>query len=175
MEPIFDGRREAGGRLGRALAERGYTREGLVILGILRGGAVVAAEMPRVCARTLLIVGGNDAAGLSLNEAALALLCCEKRLAVVPGAGHLFAEPGTLTAVAQLARDWFAGRPVAASAETDDRAGERPADGKIRVPLTREQQLQLAATTGVLVGFLEIDAGTLTADEAPWAQVPGGG
>jgi pimeloyl-ACP methyl ester carboxylesterase len=58
-------------------------------------------------APTLLIVGGNDPLVLDLNRKAQAELRCENRLEVVPGAGHLFEEPGTLDRVAELARDWF--------------------------------------------------------------------
>ena len=58
-------------------------------------------------APTLLIVGGHDEVVLDLNRRAQAELRCENRLAVVPGASHLFEEPGTLDAVAALARDWF--------------------------------------------------------------------
>ena len=56
---------------------------------------------------TLLIVGALDDAVLSLNREALAALPCEAELAVVPGATHLFEEPGTLEQVAILARGWF--------------------------------------------------------------------
>jgi putative phosphoribosyl transferase len=55
----------------------------------------------------LLIVGGDDIQVLVLNRAALAELRCEKKLVVVPGATHLFQEPGTLEAVVQHARGWF--------------------------------------------------------------------
>jgi hypothetical protein len=55
----------------------------------------------------MLIVGGRDVEVLRLNQRALALLQCAKRLDVVPGATHLFAEPGALERVAWLARDWF--------------------------------------------------------------------
>ncbi|MFL4902437.1 phosphoribosyltransferase family protein [Streptomyces sp. MMS24-I2-30] len=65
------------------------------------------AALSRVRAPTLLIVGGHDCRVLSLNRLAADWLRCEHRLAVVPGAGHLFAEPGTLAAAAVLARDWF--------------------------------------------------------------------
>ena len=58
-------------------------------------------------APTLLIVGGNDDLVLDLNRQAQAQLHCENQLAVVPGATHLFEEPGTLDAAAGLARDWF--------------------------------------------------------------------
>jgi putative phosphoribosyl transferase len=60
-----------------------------------------------VRAPTLLIVGGDDTEVLALNSEALRSLRCDKRLEVVPGATHLFEEPGTLDAVARLAADWF--------------------------------------------------------------------
>jgi putative phosphoribosyl transferase len=60
-----------------------------------------------VKAPTLLIVGGDDVEVLALNRAALAELTCEKELVVVPGATHLFEEPGTLEAVVEHARGWF--------------------------------------------------------------------
>jgi putative phosphoribosyl transferase len=61
-----------------------------------------------VRAPTLLIVGGDDKVVLGLNRSAQAELRCEIDLAVVPGATHLFDEPGTLAKAAALARDWFA-------------------------------------------------------------------
>jgi putative phosphoribosyl transferase len=64
-------------------------------------------RLPSVRAATLLIVGGRDDVVLGLNEAAADRLTCEHRIAVVPGATHLFEEPGTLEAAAELARDWF--------------------------------------------------------------------
>jgi putative phosphoribosyl transferase len=76
---------------------------------VSRGGRPDLA-MPRlraVIAPTLLIVGGDDDVVLDLNRQAQAQLRCESRLAVVPGATHLFEEPGTLQAAAELARDWF--------------------------------------------------------------------
>jgi len=60
-----------------------------------------------VTAPTLLIVGGLDTLVLDLNRAAQTRLQCENSLAVVPGATHLFEEPGTLAMAAALARDWF--------------------------------------------------------------------
>jgi putative phosphoribosyl transferase len=62
-----------------------------------------------VTAPTLLIVGGRDDVVLGLNRQAQAALRRESQLAVVPGATHLFEEPGTLDAAAGLARDWFTG------------------------------------------------------------------
>ncbi|MGW3149615.1 phosphoribosyltransferase family protein [Streptomyces sp. NPDC001177] len=65
------------------------------------------ASLAQVRAPTLLIVGSLDTRVLSLNRLAADRMRCEHRLAVVPGASHLFAEPGTLPVVAGLARDWF--------------------------------------------------------------------
>jgi putative phosphoribosyl transferase len=55
----------------------------------------------------LLIVGGNDDIVIELNEQARDRMRCEVKLEIVPGATHLFEEPGTLEKVAQLASDWF--------------------------------------------------------------------
>ena len=55
-----------------------------------------------------MIVGGDDTDVLQLNQQALAALTCEKQLAVVPGATHLFEEPGTLEEVARLTAEWCA-------------------------------------------------------------------
>jgi pimeloyl-ACP methyl ester carboxylesterase len=76
---------------------------------VSRGGRPdLASEfLPRVASPTLLIVGGRDTQVLALNREALALLHCEKSLAVVPGATHLFEEPGALEEVVRLARQWF--------------------------------------------------------------------
>jgi putative phosphoribosyl transferase len=76
---------------------------------VSRGGRpdLAGDALARVLAPTLLIVGGDDVPVIGLNRQALALLPAEKELVVVPGASHLFEEPGTLDAVARLARDWF--------------------------------------------------------------------
>ena len=63
--------------------------------------------LERVKAPTLLIVGGNDSPVIELNWTALAQLRCEKQLVIIPGATHLFEEPGALDEVARLAREWF--------------------------------------------------------------------
>ena len=75
-----------------------------------RGGRPDLADtyLPRVTAPTLLIVGGRDPQVLDLNRRAQARLTCPNELVVVPGATHLFAEPGTLEQVSRLAADWFA-------------------------------------------------------------------
>jgi putative phosphoribosyl transferase len=75
-----------------------------------RGGRpdLAGPDLPRVKAPTLLVVGGNDTAVIDLNRDALAELGSEeKRLVLVPGATHLFEEPGTLEEVARLAANWF--------------------------------------------------------------------
>jgi putative phosphoribosyl transferase len=76
---------------------------------VSRGGRpdLAGAVLPRVHAPTLLIVGGHDEVVIELNRAALAQLRVEKRLEIVPGATHLFEEPGALEQVAHLAREWF--------------------------------------------------------------------
>lgn len=76
---------------------------------VSRGGRpdLAGEALARVRAPTLLIVGGHDRLVLTLNQEALARLPDGKQLEVVPGATHLFEEPGALEAVAQLARDWF--------------------------------------------------------------------
>ncbi|KUM73349.1 phosphoribosyltransferase family protein [Streptomyces curacoi] len=77
---------------------------------VSRGGRpdlATPAALAHVRAPTLLIVGSLDTQVLSLNRLAADRLYCEHRIAVVPGATHLFEEPGTLTTVAELARDWF--------------------------------------------------------------------
>ena len=56
---------------------------------------------------TLLIVGGNDDIVIELNREALAVMRCPKELVIIPGATHLFPEPGALEEVARLAADWF--------------------------------------------------------------------
>jgi putative phosphoribosyl transferase len=77
---------------------------------VSRGGRpdLAGRRLGRVTAATLLIVGGLDHVVIDLNRQAQALLHCECQLEVVPGATHLFEEPGTLQAAAELARDWFA-------------------------------------------------------------------
>jgi putative phosphoribosyl transferase len=76
---------------------------------VSRGGRpdLAGEALGRVTAPTLLIVGGNDPEVLRLNQQALAALAGEVRLEIVPGATHLFEEPGALARVAILARDWF--------------------------------------------------------------------
>ena len=76
---------------------------------VSRGGRpdLAGSALRDVRAPTLLIVGSLDHGVIELNEDACAALGGEKRLEIVPGAGHLFEEPGTLDQVILLARDWF--------------------------------------------------------------------
>lgn len=76
---------------------------------VSRGGRPDLAEpyLNRVTAPTLLIVGGDDVPVIEMNQAAYELLTCEKKLIIVPGATHLFEEPGTLEQVAEQAGRWF--------------------------------------------------------------------
>ncbi len=76
---------------------------------VSRGGRpdLAGPALPRVKAPTLLIVGGNDFPVIELNKDALEQLRAEKKLVIVPGATHLFEEPGALDEVARLAADWF--------------------------------------------------------------------
>lgn len=76
---------------------------------VSRGGRPdLAAEfLPLVAAPSLLIVGGKDSEVIKLNQKALELLSCDKSLLIVPGATHLFEEPGTLDTVVEAAGDWF--------------------------------------------------------------------
>ena len=76
---------------------------------VSRGGRpdLAHAYLSKVQAPTLLIVGGNDDVVIELNEQALRPLRCPKQLVIVPGAAHLFEEPGTLEEVARLAKEWF--------------------------------------------------------------------
>jgi putative phosphoribosyl transferase len=82
---------------------------GMIAAVVSRGGRPDLAEsyLPRVAAPTLLIVGGDDEPVIEMNRDAYAQLRCEKELVIVPGATHLFEEPGTLEQVADRAREWF--------------------------------------------------------------------
>jgi putative phosphoribosyl transferase len=76
---------------------------------VSRGGRpdLAGDALPRITAPTLLIVGGNDEVVLGLNREAFEIIQCEKHLEAVPGATHLFEEPGALERVAELSAAWF--------------------------------------------------------------------
>lgn len=91
-----------------ALVAAAADRDGVAAI-VSRGGRpdLAGTALGSVKAPTLLIVGGDDIQVMALNRAALAELRCEKKLVVVPGATHLFEEPGTLEAVVEHAWGWF--------------------------------------------------------------------
>ena len=76
---------------------------------VSRGGRpdLAGPALERVTAATLLVVGGNDIQVIALNQEACARLRCEKELKIIPGATHLFEEPGALEKVSRLAANWF--------------------------------------------------------------------
>jgi len=84
-------------------------RVDLIKAVVSRGGRpdLADASLPQVRAPTLLIVGGDDPIVIQLNQTAFQQLDCVKELKIIPGATHLFEEPGTLEAVAALAQQWF--------------------------------------------------------------------
>jgi putative phosphoribosyl transferase len=99
-----------GASTGAAAALRAAAEPGTGIAAVVsRGGRpdLAGRRLAAVTAPTLLIVGGLDTLVLDLNRDAQAQLQCENKLAVVPGANHLFEEPWTLARAAELARDWF--------------------------------------------------------------------
>ncbi|MGI4843107.1 MAG: dienelactone hydrolase family protein [Janthinobacterium lividum] len=100
-----------GASTGAAAALRLAARDGSGIAAVVaRGGRpdlAGAAALATVVAPTLLIVGGDDGVVVDLNRQALSLLRCDKQLLVIPGATHLFEEPGKLGDVAEAAADWF--------------------------------------------------------------------
>lgn len=98
-----------GASTGAAAALVAAAQEPLVRAVVSRGGRpdLAGPWLSRVSAPTLLIVGELDREVLLLNEAAMERLRCEKHLTIVPGATHLFEEPGTLEMAASHARDWF--------------------------------------------------------------------
>lgn len=98
-----------GASTGAAAALVGAARRRDVQAIVSRGGRpdLAADALPDVTAPTLLIVGGDDPDVLALNRAAYRRLHCERRLDVVPGATHLFEEPGALATVVTLDRAWF--------------------------------------------------------------------
>jgi putative phosphoribosyl transferase len=99
-----------GASTGAAAALRAAAKEpeGLAAT-VSRGGRpdLAMQHLPRVQSPTLLIVGSEDGPTIPLNEEAYEKLTCPKELVIIPGASHLFEEPGALDKVAQLARNWF--------------------------------------------------------------------
>jgi putative phosphoribosyl transferase len=106
LPPGYFGASTGAGAALVAAAEAG----GEVRAVVSRGGRpdLASEHLDAVQAPTLLIVGGRDEPVIELNEQAMARLRGVKKLVIVPGATHLFEEPGTLEEVARLACDWFA-------------------------------------------------------------------
>jgi putative phosphoribosyl transferase len=102
----YFGASTGGGAALMAAAELGNKIQAVVS----RGGRpdLAMSFLPEVVSPTLLIVGGNDEVVIELNQKAFQHLVCEKELAIVSGATHLFEEPGKLEEVARLAAEWFA-------------------------------------------------------------------
>lgn len=102
-----------GASTGAAAALAAAARIRTIAAVVSRGGRpdLAGAALSQVRAATLLIVGGDDSDVLVLNRQALRQLTCEARLEVVPGATHLFPEPGALERVATLAAEWFVQHP----------------------------------------------------------------
>lgn len=117
-----------GASTGAAAALRAAARRGDQVAAVVsRGGRpdLALAHLRDVTAPTLLIVGGRDGPGIECNRRALRALGGVKQLQIVPGATHLFPEPGALELVADLARDWFvrhlAGRDAGVGRAVRDR------------------------------------------------------
>jgi dienelactone hydrolase len=107
-----------GSSTGAAAALTAAAELGEEVLAVVsRGGRpdLAGEALRRVIAPTLLVVGGDDKQVIGLNEEAYDLLQCEKALRIIPGASHLFEEPGTLEKVADMAADWFETRLVPAA------------------------------------------------------------
>ena len=99
-----------GASTGAAAALRAAAARPDVVKAVVsRGGRpdLAGDDLPRVLAPTLLIVGANDAPVIPLNAAALEQMRCQREMVLVPGATHLFEEPGTLAEASSLARNWF--------------------------------------------------------------------
>ncbi|HLG65535.1 MAG TPA: dienelactone hydrolase family protein [Ktedonosporobacter sp.] len=98
-----------GASTGAAAALRAAADDATIRAVVSRGGRpdMAVEALARVQSPTLLIVGGNDSLVLKLNRQALAALRGTKRLAIIPGATHLFEERGALEEVARLATQWF--------------------------------------------------------------------
>jgi putative phosphoribosyl transferase len=99
-----------GASTGAAAALQAAARETDEVAAVVsRGGRpdLSMSFLHLVQSPTLFIVGGEDRSVIPLNESAFKKLNCPKEMVIVPGATHLFEEPGTLEKVAELARDWF--------------------------------------------------------------------
>ncbi|MCC7421054.1 MAG: dienelactone hydrolase family protein [Planctomycetaceae bacterium] len=118
-----------GASTGAAAALVAASRRPDVVRAVVsRGGRpdMAGTTLADVKAPTLLIVGGDDVSVVPLNQQAYESLWCDKKLVIVPGATHLFPEPGTLEEVARLARDWFVSHLSASAPRERARASHHP-------------------------------------------------
>lgn len=94
---------------GGAALQAAAKRQDIVKAVVSRGGRpdLAGVALSHVKAPTLLIVGGHDEVVIDMNQNAMQEMHCIKKLEIVPGATHLFEEPGTLDEVARLAKEWF--------------------------------------------------------------------
>jgi putative phosphoribosyl transferase len=117
---------------GAALMAAARRPEGVQAI-VSRGGRpdLAGPALAQVEAPTLLIVGGNDVPVIAMNQEALATLPGAKKLEIIPGATHLFEEPGTLEQVARMARQWFQYylRPLDQPGPAPFQAAEHPTPG----------------------------------------------
>jgi len=105
LSPAYFGASTGGGAAIRAAAD-----DPRIAAVVSRGGRpdlAGADALMQLRAPTLLVVGSLDGIVIDLNQAAASAMRCEHHLAIVPGAGHLFEEPGTLDQVVELASAWF--------------------------------------------------------------------
>lgn len=105
LRPCYFGASTGGGAALRAAA--GDARIAAVVSRGGRPDLAGVEALARVRAPTLLLVGALDRVVIELNEQAYDAMTCDRKLMIIPGAGHLFEEPGTLDQVVDLARDWF--------------------------------------------------------------------
>ncbi len=99
-----------GASTGAASALKAAARKGDRVKAVVsRGGRpdLAGDELPQVSAASLFIIGGEDDHVIQLNKQAYRLLNTQKQLEIIPGAGHLFEEPGTMEKVAELAAAWY--------------------------------------------------------------------
>jgi thioredoxin len=127
---------------------------------VSRGGRpdLAGPRLASVRAPTLLIVGSRDEQVLALNRRAASHLRCEHRVAVVPGATHLFEEPGTLQAAAELARDWFTSHLGAVATPTGSVATCPGCGTRNRIPATASGTPRCAACHEALPWIVDADA-----------------
>jgi putative phosphoribosyl transferase len=98
-----------GASTGAASALVAAAQDSEIVAVVSRGGRpdLAGDALAEVRAPTLLIIGGDDTAVIQLNQQACSRMTCEREIAIVPGATHLFEEPGTLDEVVRLASRWF--------------------------------------------------------------------